>query len=342
LIKRIIFNEPDDQLSAYRHRPMKFAVPEARATKDVDLVLNVLALREQPVSLADTLVKLGYTPVPESTNLQFAKSIPNSNETMRIEFMAREEFKRHNDIRVEQSDPWTISGNLPDANLFTGQIRVTRPHALVMLKLLALADRYNNIRGPKEARHDREEAQTHASDIVAILRVITDIPSFNVAFVSQFQREHTLGIAVLRILADYFREQTSPGLILYAEQTAANLPAERSTTETVAAETHNALQVVLPFMPTPEFLAVLTAIEDSTNYIQGSPLVDEYLSSLEHSRTALYDPLALTMLPAGAFGGAYGPEQHAPQCKRRDFDAERIPTPVVAHVPPNEFGTTPS
>jgi hypothetical protein len=38
-----------------------------------------------------------------------------------------------------------------------------------MLKLLALRDRYNNLRGAKEARHDREEAQTHASDIVAIL-----------------------------------------------------------------------------------------------------------------------------------------------------------------------------
>jgi hypothetical protein len=184
---------------------MKFAVAEARATKDVDFVLNVLALRDQPLSLADTLAKLGHAPVPESRNFQFVKPIPNSKESMRFEFMAPEEFKRHNDIRVdiqrgvharactggsiavEQSDPRTISGNLPDDTAFTGQIRVTRPQALVMLKLLALAGRYNNIRGPKEARHDREEAQTHASDIVSILRAVTDIPSFNTAFVSQFR-----------------------------------------------------------------------------------------------------------------------------------------------------------
>jgi hypothetical protein len=38
-------------------------------------------------------------------------------------------------------------------------IRVTKPHALVMLKLLALDDRYRNIQGPAEARHDREEAR---------------------------------------------------------------------------------------------------------------------------------------------------------------------------------------
>jgi hypothetical protein len=110
---------------------MKFAVAEAHATKDVDFVLNVLALRDQPLSLADTLAKLGHAPVPESRNFQFVKPIPNSKESMRFEFMAPEEFKRHNDIRVdiqrgvharactggsiavEQSDPRTISGNLP-------------------------------------------------------------------------------------------------------------------------------------------------------------------------------------------------------------------------------------
>jgi hypothetical protein len=65
-----------------------------------------------------------------------------------------------------------------------------------------------------------------------------------------------LGIPVLRILADYFRERTSPGLILYAEYIAASLPAGRSTTDTIASETEKAFQVVLPFFPNPDFLAV--------------------------------------------------------------------------------------
>lgn len=43
---------------------------------------------------------------------------------------------------------------------YTAHVRVTKPHALVMLRLLALADRYINIREPKETRHDREEAQS--------------------------------------------------------------------------------------------------------------------------------------------------------------------------------------
>jgi hypothetical protein len=95
-------------------------------------------------------------------------------------------------VRGHDEDVLVANSSVISVSPVTGQIRVTR-HALVMLKLLALADRYN-IRGPKEARHDREEAQTHASDIVSILRAVTDIPSFNTAFVSQFQREPALGI----------------------------------------------------------------------------------------------------------------------------------------------------
>jgi hypothetical protein len=67
---------------------MKFAVEKARATKEVDFLLNVLALRKEPLQLAHIFEKLGYTPVPESRNFQFEKPIPHSTEKMRIEFMA--------------------------------------------------------------------------------------------------------------------------------------------------------------------------------------------------------------------------------------------------------------
>jgi hypothetical protein len=49
----------------------------------------VIALRKEPLQLAKVFESLGYTPVAESRNFQFAKPIPNSTETMRIEFMAR-------------------------------------------------------------------------------------------------------------------------------------------------------------------------------------------------------------------------------------------------------------
>src|SRR6266550_7186652 len=52
---------------------MKFVVEKARATKDVDFLLNVLALRNESVQLAPIFEKLGYMPLPESRNFQFAK-----------------------------------------------------------------------------------------------------------------------------------------------------------------------------------------------------------------------------------------------------------------------------
>ncbi len=304
---------------------MKFTVEKARGTKDVDFLLNVIALRKEPLQLAIVFEALGYTPVPESRNFQFTKPIPNSSETMRIEFMAPEEFKRHNDIRVDvqfgvharactggsialtQSDRHTISGNLPNGSVYTGQIRVTRPHALVMLKLLAVADRYNNLRGPKEARHDREEAQTHASDIVAIVTALPDLPGFNTQFIGQFQKDPILGIHVLLILLNFFRDITSPGLLVYSEHVAANLPQDRGTLAVVRAETELAHRVVAQIVPLPEFFAVAAAIDDSTNHSQGAPFVDEYLSTLESARIPINDNLALQSLPTGAFSEAYSP-----------------------------------
>jgi hypothetical protein len=55
-----------------------------------------------------------------------------------------------------------------------------------------------------------------------------------------FFLEPQLGIHVLRILADYFRDIASPGLIVYAEYLAANLPVERATTEALRRETEMA------------------------------------------------------------------------------------------------------
>jgi hypothetical protein len=304
---------------------MKFAVAQARTTKDVDFVLNVIALRKEPLQLAQVFEKLGYAPVPESRNFQFEKEIPDSTEKMRIEFMAPEEYKREKDFRVEiqdgvharactggsiavaQSDLRTISGKLPNGDEYTAQVRVTRPPALVMLKLLALADRYSNIRGPREARHDREEAQTHAADIVAIVTAIPDIARFNNFVVTQFLAEPQLGIRVLHILLDFFRDITSPGLIVYTEYLAANLATDRATAEVLRRETEIARRIVAQILPPPEFFALAAAVDDSTDLERGAPFVEKYLSTLENARIPVTEALALQSLPSGAFGGAYKP-----------------------------------
>jgi len=246
---------------------IKFAVQDARGTKDVDFILNVIALRAEPLQLDAVLKQLGYTAVAGARNFQFEKPIPNSAETMRIEFMAPEEFKRPSDFRVDvqkgiharactggtialaESDEYPLEGTLPDGKPYTAKVRVTRPHALVMLKLLALYDRYHNIRGPQEARHDREEAQTHAADIVAIIKARPDLAEFKRQFEGQFGAAAELGSQVSEILSDFFRDRTAPGYLLYEEYLAATLPAGRATQLEIREESERAHRILHRVLP---------------------------------------------------------------------------------------------
>jgi hypothetical protein len=252
---------------------IKFAVHDARGTKDVDFILNVIALRVEPLQLNGVLQQLGYTTVPGARNFQFEKPIPNSAETMRIEFMAPEEFKRPTDFRVDvqegiharactggtialaESDEYLLEGTLPDGRPYAAKVRVTRPHALVMLKLLALFDRYHNIRGPRETRHDREEAQTHAADIVAIVKARSDLAEFRRQFEGQFGVGQELGSRANEILSDFFQDVTAPGYLLYEEYLAATLPAGRATQAEIreeSARAHGILQKILPEKPSSQ------------------------------------------------------------------------------------------
>jgi len=49
-------------------------------------------------------------------------------------------------IAVAESEIHQLSGRLPEGSEFAAAVRVIKPHALVMLKLLALDDCYRNIR----------------------------------------------------------------------------------------------------------------------------------------------------------------------------------------------------
>jgi hypothetical protein len=169
-------------------RAIHFYVDNPRYTGDFDFVLDVISLRAMSQSIAEVLKRLGYNVIPESRNFQFEKDIPNSEEKFRIEFMASEKESRPKDFRVDvqkkiharsctgaeiilkESDCKTIQGKLPNGKKATIELHVARPHALLMLKVLAMDDRYRNVRGPDESRHDREEAKVHSADIISIVR----------------------------------------------------------------------------------------------------------------------------------------------------------------------------
>lgn len=302
---------------------IKFMIKEARGTKDVDFVLDVAHLREKEPSVRNVLGQLGYKVVEGSNNFQFEKPIPDSKEVMRVEFMAPEEFKRDKDFRVDveegvharfctggsvaiaESSVHPLSGKLPDGTAFAANVRVTKPHALVMLKLLALDDRYRNIRGPAQQAHDREEARTHSADCIAVISGQTDLKQFKEDFEKQFQRDQALGVRILEILDQYFRKNTSPGLLVYEESIVADQPVDRATRQKVIAEIDRAHQMMLKIVPLVEFYQLVAAIEDSTNVDRNRPLVEAFLGNLKQTSTKITDARSLERLPAEAFGCAF-------------------------------------
>ena len=221
---------------------LRFMIARPRATRDFDFVLDVGYLRGCGTSLASVLASLGYSVAEDARNFQFEKPIPNSPEVMRIEFMAPVEFARKDEIRVDvqngvhgracvggsivvvETDEHEVVGSLPDGKPGRAKVQVTRPHSLVLLKLLAMDDRYHNRRGPAHAEHDREEARTHAGDIVAVLSAQTDLGEFRNRFAGQFGQDTSLKGRAYEIIRDYFEDETKPGLLLYGESLIASLP----------------------------------------------------------------------------------------------------------------------
>lgn len=215
---------------------MRFFLAEARPTRDFDFILDAFALRASTTDLGATLHAIGYEVVPESRNFQFLKPIPGSREVMRIEFMAPPELAPRKDFRVaiqagvhghslrgasvalRESTAFQINGTLPDRTLHSQMLRVARPHALAMLKILAIADRERNLRGSRHAAHDRNEAGIHAADVAAILRAQNDLASFSRSFTNQLSGDDHLREDVMSEIVRLFATDTSPGILLYEEQ----------------------------------------------------------------------------------------------------------------------------
>jgi hypothetical protein len=221
---------------------LRFMIARPRGTRDFDFLLDVAYLRDCDTSLASVLASLEYKVAENARNFQFEKPIPNSAEVMRIEFMAPAEFASEGGIRVKvqkgvhgracvggsivvlETEERKLVGSLPDGKSAEAKIHVTLPHAFVLLKLLAMDDRYHNARGPAQAEHDREEARTHAEDIVAVVGAQENLSEFRKAFGAQFRDDSTLKARTYQIIRDYFGDESKPGLVLYEESLIASLP----------------------------------------------------------------------------------------------------------------------
>lgn len=215
---------------------LKFTLPDARATKDFDFVLDVVSIRELGLPIGRVLEGLGYTVIPESRrNFQFEKRIPNTPHVMRIELMGPAGLERQSGFRIAvdagvharacdggeialaESDVYEITGVLPTGERACAPIRVTRPHALVLMKVLAMDDRYRNLRGMQHYEHDRESARVHVADIVAVLSAQVDPHLFRTRFIAQLDCADGIRERAARLSIEYFSHANCPGLLLYEE-----------------------------------------------------------------------------------------------------------------------------
>jgi hypothetical protein len=214
-------------------RAMNFNVKEGRGTKDFDFVLSVQILRNSRNDISSILKSLGYDVIENSKYFQFDKKIPGSNESIRIGFLAPEEEGTSFRVKIQDkfharsglgaeivyNESYTIelNGMTPDGNPLKRNIRIARIWAVLMLKIIALDDRYKNIRGVGHANHDRDEARIHSSDVIKIINDHIRSVDFADNFWRQINDNLVLKDRITQILKDFFTETTSPGIQLYRE-----------------------------------------------------------------------------------------------------------------------------
>ena len=80
------------------------------------------------------------------------------------------------------------------------------------------------------------------------MSVQVDADKFKTDFQQQFQADAELGLRVLKILGTYFRETTSPGLLLYEEFIVADKP-DRNARREVSLEIETAHKLMLKLLP---------------------------------------------------------------------------------------------
>jgi len=215
-------------------RAMNFNVKEGRSTKDFDFVLQVPILRNSRIGISQILKSLGYNVVEAARYFQFDKKIPGSNESIRIEFLAPEE-EGENTFRVRIQNAFNarsclgaeivynesykieLDGVLPNGNQLRKNIRVAQIWAILMLKIIALDDRYKNIRGVGHADHDRDEARIYSSDVIKIIHDHIQNANFTDKFWRQLNNNTSLKDRIVEIFKSYYADITGPGIQLYRE-----------------------------------------------------------------------------------------------------------------------------
>lgn len=213
--------------------------PESRSTNDIDLFLRpeLLINSEQLRPLAETLLRLGYIPIPGAEKYQFVKPGPQGDVPGSIKNdlltgpRARFENSKaivddrrvrprpsvdlhahHVDEAITLEDdllPLRFEGVTSQAASFSSTVYIPNALTLCMMKLFAFRDRVN----------DRQKAfgQYHALDIYSIIATTGEKEWNRALELVQIHRGKPEIVESHRIVGQYFSTLTSDGMIRMRE-----------------------------------------------------------------------------------------------------------------------------
>ena len=129
----------------------------------------------------------------------------------------------------------------------------------------------------------------------------------------------TTSIRVTDHLRTYFRDDTSPGMLLYEEALRSGGPVDRETRTQLANELGRAFRMVTGILPSEAFSAQRFAVDDVCNLDQRRGLAEDFLSSLETAGIAVSAEQAIEFFSGEVFGGALARGQAFPISAHQEF-----------------------
>ena len=235
--------------------------PPARATEDLDTFLALTALADivKMNTLRDALATLGYAVVPGAERYQFVKpdTAGQGRRNVKIDLLARKpeegDPKLTHDARrvgpLPKKNPLhahvtpeafpaeaallsvALAGTRTDGTPATGEVFLTNPYALYLMKLFAFRDEEEGKKGAGRQGYARK----HAQDLATITALLTEPESADLPSYRRQYSSHPITLEAAQIVVRYFQEDDQPGSLRLIE---ASIPESlRQLTRNILTET---------------------------------------------------------------------------------------------------------
>ena len=218
-------------------------VPAARATEDFDALLKLTVLADVPKMLAlrDALTALGYEVVTGAERYQFFKpdTAGEGRRNVKIDLLARKPeagdpplphdarrigpLPRKNPLHAHVTpEAFTVedglltvalAGNRTDGTPSTGEVFLTNPYSLYLMKLFAFRDEEEGKKGAGR----QDYARKHAQDIATITALLTEPENAALPAYRAKHGSHPIAKEAANIVERYFHDDAQAGSLRMTE-----------------------------------------------------------------------------------------------------------------------------